>query len=62
MELENILGITDAAELAQIEERISKLKAVELYDKGILNSLEVGSYASLRKIHEYLFSEVYPFA
>lgn len=61
-ELNNILGITDAAELARTEERISKLKAVELYDKGILDSLEVGRYASLRKIHEYLFNEIYPFA
>ncbi len=62
MILENILGITDAAELSRTEERISKLKAIELHDKGILKSLEVGRYASLKKIHEYLFDEVYPFA
>ncbi|MFI3292455.1 MAG: Fic family protein [Rikenellaceae bacterium] len=62
MILENIQGITDAAELARTEERISKLKAIELYDKGILDSLEVGRYTSLQKIHEYLFSEIYPFA
>ncbi|MFI3297815.1 MAG: Fic family protein [bacterium] len=62
MILENILGITDAAELACVEERISKLKAIELYDKGILDSLEVGRYDSLKKIHEYLFNEIYPFA
>ncbi|MFI3263425.1 MAG: Fic family protein [Rikenellaceae bacterium] len=62
MILENILGITDAVELARTEERISKLKAVELYDNGILDSLEVGCYASLQKIHEYLFNEIYSFA
>lgn len=62
MILENILGITDPAELAMQEERLSKLKAIELYDKTILESLEAGEFSSLKKIHEYLFSEIYPFA
>lgn len=62
MVLKNLLGITDATELAREEERISKLKAIELYDKGILDSLEVGTYAALSRIHSYLFSDIYPFA
>ncbi|MFR9524532.1 MAG: Fic family protein [Rikenellaceae bacterium] len=62
MVLENILGIDDPAVLAISEERISKLKAVELYDKGILDTLEVGKFSSLEAIHHHLFSEVYPFA
>lgn len=62
MVLENILGIDDPAALAIQEERISKLKAVELYDKGILDTLEVGKFSSLKAIHRHLFSEVYPFA
>ncbi len=62
MILDNILGITDPAELARIEEKISKQKAIELYDKGILDSLTVGKFDSLKAIHKYLFSEIYPFA
>ncbi len=62
MVLENILGIDDPAALADQEERISKIKAIELYDKGILDSLEVGKFSSLEAIHHHLFSEVYPFA
>ncbi len=62
MILENILGITDPAELAMQEEKLSKLKAIELYDKNILESLEAGKFSLLKKIHEYLFSEIYPFA
>ncbi|MFI3259541.1 MAG: Fic family protein [Rikenellaceae bacterium] len=61
MILENILGITNPAELAQQEERISKIKAIELYDKGILESLEAGKFSSLKRIHKYLFGEIYPF-
>ncbi|MFI3331870.1 MAG: Fic family protein [Rikenellaceae bacterium] len=62
MVLDNILGITDPAELARIEEKISKQKAIELYDKGVLDSLAVGKFDSLKAIHKYLFSEIYPFA
>ncbi len=60
--LENKLNITTDAELARIEEKISKKKAYELFEKGILNTLEVGTFLSLLKIHEYLFSEIYDFA
>ena len=62
MVLDNILGTTDPAELARIEEKISKQKAKELYDKGILEILAVGKFDSLRAIHKYLFDEIYPFA
>ena len=61
MVLENKLGITESAELAR-EERISKTKALELFEKGILNSLEAGKFDALSKIHKYLFDEIYPFA
>ncbi len=62
MVLENKLGITESAELAREEERISKTKALELFEKGILDSLEAGNFSSLSKIHKYLFDEIYPFA
>ena len=62
MALENKLNITDSAELAREEERISKKKAVELYDKGLLDVLELGSFSSLSFIHKYLFEDIYDFA
>ena len=62
MALENKLNITDSAELAREEERISKKKAVELYDKGLLDGLEAGKFSSLAFIHKYLFEEIYDFA
>ena len=62
MALENKLNITDSAELAREEERISKKKAVELYDKGLLDGLEAGKFSALAFIHKYLFEEIYDFA
>ncbi len=62
MAIENKLGIEDALELAHAEERLSKKRALELYDKNILASFEVGTFAGLRDIHGYLFQDVYPFA
>ena len=60
--LENKLGITNAPELSEAEEKISKKKAVELYDKGILDTLDAGTFDTLKSIHKYLFDEIYPFA
>ena len=60
--LENKLGITNSAELARIEEKISKQKAVEMFESGYLESLEAGTFQSLAKIHKYLFDEIYDFA
>ena len=62
MVLENKLGITDSAELARTEERISKAKALELFEKGLLDVFEIGTFQGLAKIHEYLFGEIYAFA
>ena len=62
MVLENKLGITDSAELARHEEKISKKKAIELFEKGLLDSLEAGTFKTLSKIHKYLFDEIYYFA
>lgn len=62
MALENKLGITESAELAREEERISKRKAVELFNSGYLDSLTPGTYATLASIHQYLFGELYEFA
>jgi cell filamentation protein len=62
MVLENKLGITESAHLAREEERISKKKALELFEKGLLNSLEAGKFESLSTIHKYLFDEIYLFA
>lgn len=61
MALENKLGITESAELAREEERISKTRAVELYEKGIPED-EIGKFAGLARIHQYLFGEIYAFA
>ncbi|MGN1036175.1 MAG: protein adenylyltransferase Fic [Ruminococcus sp.] len=62
MALENKLGIEDSAELARVEERISKAKAVDLFERGILDNLMAGSFKTLSVIHEYLFNDVYEFA
>ena len=62
MALENKLGITDSAQLARNEERISKKKAAQMFWSGYLNRLEPGSMESLIKIHQYLFDEIYEFA
>lgn len=62
MVLKNKLNITDSAELTREEERISKTKALELFENNILDSLEVGKFSSLSKIHKYLFDEIYYFA
>lgn len=62
MALENKLGIVDSAELAREEERISKKKAVELFESGHLDTLEPGTFAALSEIHRYLFDELYVFA
>ena len=61
MALENKLGITESAELAREEERISKTRAIELYEKRIPDD-EIGKFAGLAKIHQYLFGEIYEFA
>ena len=62
MALENKLGITSSAELAREEERISKRKAVELFESGTLDKLEPGKFASLQAIHKALFEHIYDFA
>ena len=62
MALENKLGITSYADLAREEERVSKKKAVELFDKGLLNQLVAGTFSSLQFIHKYLFEDLYDFA
>ena len=62
MALENKLGITNSAELAREEERISKRKAVELFESGALDKLATGRFASLQAIHKALFEDIYDFA
>lgn len=60
--LENKLGITSSPALAEAEERISKKKAVELFESGVLDTLEAGKFASLQTIHRVLFEDIYDFA
>lgn len=60
--LENKLGITDAVELSKEEERITKLKALELFDTNKINEFEIGTTKGLIYIHKYLFSDIYDFA
>lgn len=62
MPLENKLGITDSAELAREEERISKTRAIELFETNFLSSLTPGTCDALSKIHRFLFSDIYDFA
>lgn len=62
MSLENKLNLTDSAELARTEERISKKKAGQLFESGYLYGLKAGTLESLLSIHEYLFGEIYEFA
>lgn len=60
--LKNKLNITDEVELSKIEEKITKLKALELYDSGKINTIEIGTFKGLAQIHNYLFSDIYDFA
>lgn len=60
--LENKLGITNEVELAKEEERITKLKALEIFDTNKINEFEVGTFDGLSKIHKFLFDDIYYFA
>ena len=62
MTIKNKLGITDSVELARIEEKISKKKALELFESGYLDRLQAGTYQALSQIHAYLFGGIYDFA
>ena len=62
MALQNKLGLTDELELAREEERISKQKALALYDTGLLDTFPVGTFAGLAMIHKYLFEDIYEFS
>ena len=60
--LDNKLGINNSTDLAREEERISKKKAVELFENNILDILEVGKFSTLQTIHKHLFEDIYDFA
>ena len=62
MALSNKLGLTSSTDLAREEERISKKKALELFESGMLDEMEAGKLSSLRAIHKYLFDDIYDFA
>ena len=62
MALENKLGLTSSADIAREEERISKKKAVELFETGLLDTLPAGKFVTLQAIHKYLFEDIYDFA
>ncbi len=62
MILENKLNITDQVELAKVEEKVTKLKAKQLFDSGDIAKVEIGTFSGLAFIHAYLFGEVYDFA
>lgn len=62
MTLENKLGITSSAELATKEERLSKKRALELFESGMLHKLEPGTFKTLQVIHKQLFMDIYDFA
>lgn len=60
--LKNKLGIDNSAELAREEERISKKRAMELFERGMLDGYEAGKFKTLQAIHSYLFGDIYDFA
>ena len=62
MALENKLGLTSSADLAREEERISKKKAVALFETRLLDTLPAGKFVTLQAIHKYLFEDIYDFA
>ena len=62
MALENKLGLESSSDLAREEERISKKKALELFENGMLDKLEAGKFSALKAIHKYLFEDIYGFA
>ena len=62
MALENNLGLTSSADLAREEERISKKKAAQLFDRKLLDTFDVGTFAGLAEIHQYLFEDIFDFA
>ena len=62
MALQNKLDLTDELELAREEEKISKQKALALYDTGLLDTFPVGTFAGLAMIHKYLFEDIYEFS
>ena len=62
MILKNKLGINDELELAKVEEKITKMKAMKLFETGELNTFEVGTFKGLAEIHKYLFEDIYDFA
>ncbi len=62
MTLENKLGISDRYELARQEELITKRRALELFEQGLIGTFEVGTFRGLAQIHAYLFGDIYDFA
>lgn len=62
MALENKLNITDSVSLAREEERISKTRAIKLFETDFLSTLKPGSFKALSEIHAFLFSAIYDFA
>ena len=62
MSVENKLGLTSSDDLAREEERLSKKKAVELFENGMLDTLPAGKFTTLQAIHKYLFEDIYDFA
>lgn len=62
MVMKNKLGITTSAELARVEEKLTKKAAKQLYDTGDIDKIEIGTFAGLAAIHKYLFQDVYEFA
>ena len=62
MALENKLGLTNSTDLAREEEKISKKKAKELFENGLLDKLDAGKFSTLKAIHKYLFEDIYDFA
>lgn len=60
--LENKLGITSQVELAKEEEKITKIKAIELFDTNKINEYEIGTFNGLSNIHKFLFNDIYSFA
>ena len=62
MALDNKLGIKHSVELARVEEKVSKKKAIKMYETNFFDTLEAGTFKALSQIHQYLFGDIYEFA
>lgn len=60
--IDNLLGIKEQVELMKVEEKLSKIRAREMYDLNLISHFEVGTFQGLEEIHSYLFQDIHHYA